>query len=292
MVLRDGETISLRNINEIDEKTLIEEMVGREVDDLYPKVQVKTGEEVLKVENLTVPHPTIKGRNIVENISFSLKKGEILGIGGLVGAGRSEILEAIFGQITKGVMKDVYVNGKKMNIHDPADAIQAGIGFVTEERKINGFVWMLSIKDNMYLASNREIPTHFGFLIDKRKERANAQRIFDRLKIKAPSIDTKVNNLSGGNQQKVVLSKWLMKNPDILFVDEPTKGVDVGAKAEIYRLMGELVEQGMSIVIVSSDMPELMGISDRILVISNGRITGEFSKDEVSDTAIMEAAIK
>lgn len=292
MVLRDGETISCRDIEEIQEKRLIEEMVGRKVENLYPKVKVKIGDEVLKIEDLTVPHPTIKGRNIVENLSFSLKKGEILGIGGLVGAGRSEILEAIFGQITKGVKKKVYIKGKEVIIKNPADAIEAGIGFVTEERKLNGFVWMLSIKDNMYLASNKDIPTRFRMLIDKKREKENAQKIFERLRIKAPSIMTKVNNLSGGNQQKVVLSKWLMKNPAILFVDEPTKGVDVGAKAEIYKLMGELVENGISIIMVSSDMPELIGISDRVLVISGGRITGEFSKDEISDTAIMQAAIK
>ena len=239
-----------------------------------------------------MPHPNIKGRNIVNDVSFELRRGEILGIGGLVGAGRSEILGAIFGAIVKGVEKQVVVNGTAAEIKSPKDAIFAGIGFVTEERKLNGFVWMLSIKDNMYLASNRDIPTKFKYLIDGKREREQAQVVFDRLRVKAPSIDTKVNNLSGGNQQKVVLSKWLMKNPQILFVDEPTKGVDVGAKAEIYKLMSELVAQGVSIVMVSSDMPELLGVSDRVLVISNGRITGEFTREEMSGAAIMEAAIK
>lgn len=292
MVLRDGEAISCRNIRDVEQNTLVEEMVGRKVENLYPKINVDIGEEVLRVENLTVPHPFIKNRNIVENVSFSLKKGEILGIGGLVGAGRSEMLEAIFGVRIKGVEKRIYVNGKETEIRNPRDAINAGIGFVTEERKTNGFVWMLSIKDNMYLASNDNIPTKGKFLIDTAKERGKAQELFSLLNIKAPSIDTKVNNLSGGNQQKVVLSKWMMKNPRILFMDEPTRGVDVGAKAEIYKLMGNLVESGVSIVMVSSDMPELLGISDRILVLSSGRISGEFIGKDIVDTKIMEAAIK
>ena len=245
----------------------------------------------MKVEHLTIPHPVIKNRNIVEDISFHLKKGEILGIGGLVGAGRSEILGAIFGQIDKNVKKNVWIEGKEVTIHSPQDAISAGIGFVTEERKRNGYVWMLSIKDNMFLASLKELPTRFKIFVDARRERAKAVEVFERLRVKAPSVDTKVNNLSGGNQQKVVLAKWLVKNPKILFVDEPTKGVDVGAKAEIYKLLGELAENGISIVMVSSDMPELVSVSDRVLVIGSGKITGEFKKEEISEEAIMAAAI-
>lgn len=292
MVLRDGETISCRDIKDVEENILIEEMVGRKVNNLYPKVNVEIGNEVMRVENLSVPHPTIKNKNIVNDISFNLRKSEILGIGGLVGAGRSETLEAIFGQLTKGVKKKIFINGKEVNIKNPKDAINAGIGFVTEERKRNGFVWMLSIKENMFLASLKEIPVHHKFFIDTKKEDAKAQAIYDRLRIKAPSLYTKVNNLSGGNQQKVVLSKWMVKAPKILFIDEPTKGVDVGAKAEIYKLLGELAESGISIVMVSSDMPELISISDRVVVISNGKISGEFTKDEITEEAIMAAAIK
>jgi ABC-type sugar transport system ATPase subunit len=292
MVLRDGETISCRDIQDVEQNTLIEEMVGRKVENLYPKSQVEIGGEVMRIEHLSVPHPTIKGRNIVNNISFSLHRGEILGIGGLVGAGRSETLGAIFGQLTKGVSKKVIIGGKEVTIKSPADAINAGIGFVTEERKLNGFVWMLSIKDNMLLASLKDLAVKCGLLIDKAAETQKAQTTFDRLRIKAPSLKTKVNNLSGGNQQKVVLAKWLVKNPQILFVDEPTKGVDVGAKAEIYKLMGELVESGISIVMVSSDMPELISISDRVLVLSSGRITGEFQKGDISEKKIMTAAIQ
>lgn len=266
MVLRDGEAINVHKTDEVSEETLIEEMVGRKIENLYPKKTVELGEEVLRVENLTVPHPTMKGRNIVENISFSLRKGEILGIGGLVGAGRSEILGGIFGEIFEGVTKKVFVEGKEVTIRRPSDAIKAGIGYVTEERKKNGFAWMLSIRDNMYMASIGKLPVK-GALIDEKKENRMSQEMFDKLRIKATSIHTKINTLSGGNQQKVVLSKWMVNAPKILFVDEPTKGVDVGAKAEIYNLMGELVQQGISIVMVSSDMPELMAISDRILVV-------------------------
>ena len=292
MVLRDGQSVATHDIHEVSEETLIEEMVGRKIENLYPKVTVPIGEVVMEVEGLSVPHPTIKDRNIVEDISFSLRKGEILGIGGLVGAGRSEILGAIFGQITKGVKKTVKIEGKPVEIGSPADAIDNGIGFVTEERKLNGFVWMLSIRDNMYLASLKEMPTKGRFMIDAKEENARTSSMFDRLKIKAPSIHTIVNTLSGGNQQKVVLSKWLLKSPKILFVDEPTKGVDVGAKAEIYALMGELVKSGISIVMVSSDMPELLAMSDRVLVISSGHITGEFDREHLSEEAVMRAAIK
>ncbi len=291
LVLRDGQTISCRDTKEVEENVLIEEMVGRKVENLYPKIIAEQGDITLSVKNLTVPHPAVRGRNIVDDISFEVRSGEILGIGGLVGAGRSEILEAVFGQVTKGVKKTVYIEGREVKINTPKDAIEAGIGFVTEERKLNGFVWMLSIRDNMYLADLEKLPMK-GIFIDSKEEDRRSMEIFNRLRIKAPSIHTMVNKLSGGNQQKVVLSKWLLKNPKILFIDEPTKGVDVGAKAEIYSIMGELVKSGMSIVMVSSDMPELLSISDRILVISNGKVTGEFDKNGFSEEAVMRAAIK
>lgn len=291
LILRDGQTINSHEISEVKSETLIEEMVGRKIENLYPKEIVDIGNEMMRVEHLNVPHPTIKNRNIVNDITFSVKKGEILGIGGLVGAGRSETLAAVFGQLDKGVSKKVFVEGKEVTIHNPGDAIDAGIGFVTEERKLNGFVWMLSIRDNMFLASLKDLPGK-GIFLDEAKENEACKSMFDKLRIKAPSIHTKVNTLSGGNQQKVVLSKWLVKSPKILFVDEPTKGVDVGAKAEIYNLMGELVKTGVSIVMVSSDLPELLAISDRIIVLGSGHITGEFSKETMSETAVMSAAIK
>ena len=204
LVLRDGKTIDTHDIHEVNEQILIEQMVGRKIENLYPKKTVPIGEEVLRVEHLSVPHPTIKNRNIVDDVSFELKKGEILGIGGLVGAGRSEILGGIFGQLSEGVEKKIFIKGKEVNIKNPSDAINAGIGFVTEERKLNGFVWMLSIRDNMYLASLDKLPVK-GLLVDENEENRLSKSMFDRLRIKAPSIHTKVRRKSAeGGIVKVV----------------------------------------------------------------------------------------
>lgn len=288
-VMRDGSIVSCKPISECTKESLVEEMVGRKIENMYPTdVKKPSDEVVLKVEGLSVPHPTIKGRNIVEDISFELHRGEILGLGGLVGAGRSETLGAIFGQYTKNVKKKVYIEGKEVSIHKPSDAIDLGIGFVTEERKKSGYVWLLSVMKNLTLVCLKHLPKRF--IIDVKNERSKAQVVFDRLKIKAPSLDTRVNNLSGGNQQKVVLGKWLLLNPKILFIDEPTKGIDVGAKAEIYLIMRELTEAGVSIIMASSDLPELVSISDRVLVISNQKITGELTGDDITQENVMKAA--
>ncbi len=288
-VMRDGEIVSCRPVGEVTEKTLVEEMVGRKIENLYPKTKADIGDEVLKVENLSVPHPTIKNKNIVENISFSLRRGEILGIGGLVGAGRSEVLGAIFGQIVKGVSKKITVFGKEVTIKRPKDAIELGIGYVTEERKKSGFVWVLSVRENLTLACLPELPRRY--MIDRQAEKTKAAGVFERLRIKAPSLETAIVNLSGGNQQKVVLGKWLLKEPKILLIDEPTKGIDVGAKAEIYTIMNELAQAGVSIIMVSSDMPELVSMSDRCLVLSNQKITGEFVGSDITQDNVMRAAI-
>lgn len=289
VVMRDGSVISSRSVKEATKDLLIEEMVGRKIENLYPKEKVPIGEEILKIEHLSVPHPTIQNHNIVEEISFSLRRGEILGIGGLMGSGRSETLGAIFGQITKGVKKDVYVDGKKVRINKPVDALNAGIGFVTEERKKSGYVWNMTVRENLTLANLRRLPGRL--FIHRKAERDSATEMFNRMRVKAPSIETTIVNLSGGNQQKVVLGKWLVAKPRILLIDEPTKGIDVGAKSEIYRLMNELVREGMSIIMATSDMPELVSMSDRCLVLSNSRITGEFCGDEITQDNIMRAAI-
>lgn len=289
-VIRDGRTISSRKIGDVSEQKMIEEMVGRTVENLYPKKHHPIQDEFFKVENLTVPHPTVKGKNIVENISFSLRRGEILGIGGLVGAGRSETLGAIFGQITKGVSKRIVLEGRTLPINSPADAIKAGIGFITEERKRNGIVWMLGVRENLSLASLGKL-LRGAFLINKKKEHEEAMRLFEELRIKAPSLETKLVQLSGGNQQKVILGKWLLNSPKILLIDEPTKGIDVGTKADFYSLMGDLTDAGMSIIMVSSDLPELISMSDRCLVLSGGKITAELSKGEITETNVMRAAI-
>lgn len=287
-VIRDGQTISDNDIENIKEQTLIEDMVGRKVENLYPKEKTEIGGEVLRVEHLTVPHPNIRGKNIIEDISFHLNKGEILGIGGLVGAGRSEALGAIFGQYSN-VKKEVYIDGKKVRIRHPLDAIRHGIGFITEERKLTGYISMLSIRENMSIASLRKLS---GRVFMKRKlEKGLAKKQFSQLRIKAPSMETKLFQLSGGNQQKVILGKWLTADPEILFIDEPTKGVDVGTKADFYQIMNDLTKRGVSIVMVSSDMPELISMSDRCIVISEGKITAELTGDEINENNVMKAAI-
>lgn len=289
LVMRDGQTISSRPISEVTQNILVEEMVGRKVENLYPKKEVEIGEEVLRVEHLSVPHPTIPGKKIIDDISFSLKKGEILGIGGLVGAGRSEAIGAIFGQYDKGVTKEVYIKGKKVEIHQPLDAIKAGIGMITEERKLTGIVAPLTIRENISLASLDKICGKI--FVNKNREKEEVEKLFETLRIKAPSMETRIYALSGGNQQKAILGKWLLNNPEILFVDEPTKGIDVGTKADFYTIMGDLTSKGVSIIMVSSDMPELISMSDRCLVLSEGRITAELKKGEINEKAVMKAAI-
>lgn len=291
LVIRDGQTINSYPMADVSRNQLIEDMVGRKVENMYPKQVHPLGDEVMRVEHLSVPHPNIRGKYIVEDISFNLKKGEILGIGGLVGSGRSETLGAIFGQYTSKVKKEIYIDGQKVDITSPRDAIANGIGFITEERKRNGIIWMLSIRENMSVANLKELSAKL--FMNRKLENTRTKEQMDSLRIKAPSMQTKLVQLSGGNQQKVILGKWLMSNPRILFVDEPTKGIDVGTKADFYKIMSDLTEQGVSIIMVSSDMPELISMSDRVLVLAGGKITAELQRDkgEISETVIMAAAI-
>ena len=226
----------------------------------------------------------------MDDVSFSLRKGEILGIGGLVGSGRSEALGGIFGQLTKGVEKNVFIDGEEVKIESPEDAIKNGIGYLTEERKQNGIIWMLSIRENMVLPSIPDIPGKY--FVNRDIEKSLTNEMITRLRIKTPSIETMMVKLSGGNQQKVILGKWMMKKPKILFMDEPTRGIDVGTKASFYKMMGELVKTGLSIVMVSSDMPELVSMSDRCLVLCDGKITAVLEKEEISETSIMRNCIR
>ena len=289
VVMRDGAVVQVDEIGKVTEDALIEAMIVRAIENMYPKQPPEIGGEVLRVEHLTVPHPSNKGQNIVEDVGFSLKKGEIVGIGGLVGAGRSEILSAIFGYITDGVTKEVYLDGRKVDIRTPEDAIRCGMGYITEERKQTGYIWVHSIRDNLTLACLKKISPHW-FINDKIAN-SLAEKMFRLLDIKAPSLNTMLVNLSGGNQQKVVVGKWLLMQPRILLIDEPTKSIDVGTKAEIYRIMNDLTHSGVSIIMVSSDMPELVSMSDRCLVVSNRHITGEFVGAEITQENVMKAAI-
>ena len=289
VVMRDGAVVATEEVSAVSEDQLVEAMIGRTIDNLYPKEAAPIGGEVLRVEHLTVPHPSNKGQNIVEDISFSLKKGEILGIGGLVGAGRSEVLSAVFGYITGGVTKKIMIDGRETKISTPMDAIRNGMGYITEERKQTGYIWVHSIRENLTLACLKKL-SRFGF-VRKKREAEMAEEMFRLLDIRAPSVETMLVNLSGGNQQKVVVGKWLLSEPRILLIDEPTKGIDVGTKAEIYKIMNDLTHKGVSIIMVSSDMPELVSMSDRCLVLSNRHITGEFTGSDITQENVMKAAI-
>jgi inositol transport system ATP-binding protein len=228
---------------------------------------------------------TRKGK--VEDITFDIRKGEILGLAGLMGAGRTEVLEGIFG-VAKLDAGEITIHGKKAQIREPADAIAHGLGLLTEDRKQTGIMGVLSVRDNMTVASLRRFSP--GGFLDKRRMDAACRAQREALAIKTPSLAQLIKLLSGGNQQKVLVSRWLLTTPDILMIDEPTRGIDVGAKAEIHRLMSTLAKEGKAVLMVSSELPEILGMSDRVLVMHEGRITGEFTRDEMTQEKIMNAA--
>ena len=277
-VLRDGKSIGTSLVSEINEDKLISMMVGRSVENQYPKQFIELGEEVLRVENIT--------NKYVKNGSFSLRKGEVLGFGGLVGAGRTEIMRAVFG--ADPCEGKIYLHGKEVKNTDPARAIQNGFALVPEDRKDQGLVLGLSIKDNVGLSSLKRY-VRLLFVNDAQEERDTDEHI-EKLRIRTPSKFQFAKNLSGGNQQKVVLARCLVTKPDVLILDEPTRGIDVSAKAEIYQIINQLAAEGVSIIMISSDMPELMAMSDRIIVMSEGRIRGELTREEISDENIMKLA--
>jgi ABC-type sugar transport system ATPase subunit len=279
-VLRDGEYIGSHDTKDIDSDQLIKMMVGRELAEMTPKTKVPIGETILKVDNLNY-------RRKVRDVSFELRRGEILGIAGLMGAGRSELAETIFG-VREKTSGTIEINSKPVNIRYPEDAIKNGLALITEDRKMTGLNLSASIRNNISIVFIRNL-TKYG-LLNKSNEERCAETYINKLKIKAPGTQTKVQNLSGGNQQKVAISKWLAGDPQIIIMDEPTRGIDVAAKRDIYLLMGELVAQGKSIIMISSEMPEIIGVSDRILVLSEGRLTGNFSRDEFDQEKIMSCA--
>jgi ABC-type sugar transport system ATPase subunit len=286
-VLRDGEVTGEFKREDYNEADVIAAMVGRKIENLYPVRYSEIGqEEVLRVEHLTVPHPTIANRNVVDDVSFSLKKGEILGLAGLVGAGRSEVVNAIIGRMRS--TGSIFVNGKPVHIHNPGDAKKAGIALITEDRKKDGLLPNLEIRPNVTINSLKLFTQNY--LLNAAKEKSIAREYVGKLSIKTPSIEQMVTNLSGGNQQKVILAKVLMAEPQILFMDEPTKGIDIGAKNEIYKLMLELVKQGISIIMISSELPELLAMCDRFVVLAEGKVADEFSKVEANEYRVMLAA--
>lgn len=281
-VMRDGCYIGTENMDNLPIEKIISMMVGREIyETLREKEVEENAEVVLEVKNLQ------RGK-IFRNVSFKLRKGEILGFAGLVGAGRTEVARAIFGADPYDY-GEIYVKGRKVNIKNPSDAIRNGIAYLSEDRKRYGLMPDLDVKTNIILPSMKDFLNALGFVDDKEAEKVSKDYV-DKLRIRTPSVKQKVKNLSGGNQQKVVVAKWLLKNCDILIFDEPTRGIDVGAKNEIYKLLNELVKEGKSIIMISSELPEILRMSHRIVVMCEGRITGELTADKATEEEIMKYA--
>lgn len=287
-VLRDGRTVSTHAASEITKDGVIAEMVGREVGDIFPDATHERGDLALSVKGLTAYSPDDPHKKVVDNVSFDVRKGEVLGIAGLMGAGRSELLMSVFGAWQGKFSREITVDGRAVNIDSPADAIRSGVGFVTEDRKRFGLILEQTILDNMTLAGLRNLS---GRVITNRtRESMAANGPMKSLRIKAGSPLTVANTLSGGNQQKVVLGKWLLTDPKVLFLDEPTRGIDVGAKQEIYAEINKLARDGLAIVLVSSELPEVLGLSDRVIVLHEGSMTGEFTRAEATPEKVMAAA--
>jgi D-xylose transport system ATP-binding protein len=287
-VLRDGRTVGTNRASDLNEAQVIRRMVGREVGEIFPTVDHARGEVVFEVRNMTVEDPAVPGKKLVENISFSVRRGEVLGIAGLMGAGRSDLLMGIFGAHAGRVSGEIRIAGRRVRITSPAEAISHGIGFVTEDRKRFGLVLDQTILNNMTLAGLQRISGRFVTSVDA--ESAAGERAMRELRVKANSVFTIANTLSGGNQQKVVLAKWLLTNPRVLFLDEPTRGIDVGAKQEIYAQINLLAKSGLAIVLVSSELPEVLGLSDRLMVLHEGRLTGEFTREKATPEKVMACA--
>jgi ribose transport system ATP-binding protein len=281
-VLRDGKLVATKSMNEINEDELISMMVGRSMESMYAIKHVPHGDIVMEVKELTF-EPRFR------DVSFVLHEGEVLGLFGLVGAGRTDVLHAIFGanRIDSG---EIWINGKLEKISSPPRAMELGFGLVPEERKIQGLALPLSVRNNINITSYKKM-SRMGVIIDK-AEKKQAERLVKELNIRTPSIEQIISNLSGGNQQKVVIGKWLTRNAKILLLDEPTGGVDIGAKAEIYHLIESLIKNGKSVILCSSYLPEVIGLSDRILVMAEGRLTGEVMHSDANEELILRLASK
>src|SRR5213080_2701358 len=287
-VLRDGKTIGTDAARDLDEGRVIARMVGREVDQIFPEAKHDRGEVIFEARNVTVQDPSVPGKLLVDHVGFTARKGEVLGIAGLMGSGRTELLMAIFGAHGGRKSAEVFVDQTPVQINQPGDAIKHGIGFVTEDRKRYGLILDQTILRNMTLAGLRKLSGRF--MTDEDAEAVAGERALRDLRVKATSVFTIAGTLSGGNQQKVVLAKWLLTNPRVLFLDEPTRGIDVGAKQEIYAQINKLAQSGLAIVLVSSELPEVLGMSDRILVLHEGRVTGEFSRAAATPEDVMACA--
>ncbi len=281
-IMRDGEYIATVEFGSVTMDEIINLIVGRTLSEKYPKEEHKQGKLILKASH-------IKSGSMVKDVSFEVYEGEIVGFAGLMGAGRTETMRAIFGAdiMEKG---EVFIDDKKVNIRSPKEAIDNGIGFLTEDRKNQGLVLNMSVKENITLTNLKELIDN-GIFLNLKKEVSIAKKLSDDLTVKTPSVEQKTKNLSGGNQQKVVLAKWINRDCRILIFDEPTRGIDVGAKSEIYKLMNKLCNKGIAIIMISSELPEIMGMSDRIYVMHEGLITGEVKSTEADQNKLMKYAI-
>ncbi len=288
-VLRDGEHIATLPIDQTDERELIRMMVGRSLSDLFPKEVAAIGDEAVRVDGLSLLPDGRRGGAVLHDVSFALRRGEILGVAGLMGAGRTELLETLFGVYPpRRVRGRIVLGGRERRIASPQEAIGAGLAFVTEDRKTQSLIMKLSVGHNMTLAA---LPAFLAFnVVRVRDEQAAVRRSIKQLGIKTPSPAVEVDKLSGGNQQKVALAKCLLTRPRVLLLDEPTRGIDVGAKAEIYALISRLAQDGTGIVMVSSELPELLGMCDRVIVLCEGRLTAELTRTQATQERIMEAA--
>ena len=293
-VIRDGSTIEtlVKGKDEISEDRIIRGMVGREIADRFPKrPDVKIGEVNLEIKDWTVHHPLYTERKVVDNVSMNVRKGEVVGISGLMGAGRTELAMSVFGKsYGTNISGKLIINGEEVHLKNVRDAIDHKLAYVTEDRKGNGLILSNPIKINTTLANLDAVSSHT--VIDKDKEYAVAVDYKEKLKTKCPTVEQNVGNLSGGNQQKVLLAKWMFADPDILILDEPTRGIDVGAKYEIYCIINQLVAAGKSVIMISSELPEVLGMSDRIYVMNEGKIVGEVSKEEATQEKIMSCILK
>ena len=276
-VMRDGEYICRKASSEITQQELIKLIVGRELSDMFPKLPADIGKPVLEVKNLC-------GERF-KNISFTVHSGEILGFSGLRGAGRTEVMRAVFG-IDPIYSGEIYLNGKPIKIRSPKSGIDHGLAMVTEDRLRLGSIYALSVKKNMSLAYLRKITNHMA-IVDRKEEDKDCLDMIERMEVKVASTEQKINALSGGNQQKVIIGRWLLTQPKVLILDEPTRGIDVGSKSEIHRTISKLAQQGIAIILISSELPEVMGMSDRIMVMREGRLVYECSREEATQEKLI-----
>ncbi len=292
-VIRDGSTIETltKGVDDFSEDRIIKGMVGREIADRFPKRHgVKIGDVSMEVKNWTVYHPIYSERKVVNNVSIKVHKGEVVGISGLMGAGRTELAKSVFGRsYGSNISGTLLLDGKEVHLKSSRDAIAHKLAYVTEDRKGDGLILSNPIRTNTSLANMAGVSN--GIVIDKDKEYAVAVEYKEKLKTKCPTVEQNVGNLSGGNQQKVLLAKWMFADPDVLILDEPTRGIDVGAKYEIYCIINDLVAAGKSVIMISSELPEVLGMSDRIYVMNEGRIVGELSQEEASQEKIMSCIL-